>query len=149
MDIVETFDVAAPAPTVWSVIADVERWPTWTDSISEVRITSEPGPDGELGVGGTARVKQPRMPELTWTVGEWEAGRSFTWSSSGGGLRTDGVHSVEPTGAGTSRVTLAIHQRGALDGVMRLLFGKTFRRYVAMEAAGLTRRSEELAGRVG
>jgi uncharacterized membrane protein len=144
VDIEETFDIAAPAATVWGVIADVERWPTWTDSIDRVDVTSGRSPGEGLGVGATARVKQPRMPEVTWTVTEWVPGRSFTWASSGPGLRTEGVHAVEPTGPGTSRVTLAIHERGPLDGLMRVLLGRTFRRYVAMEAAGLTRRSEQL-----
>lgn len=153
MDIVQTFDIEAPPATVWAVIADVERWPTWTDSIDDVRITSA-GADrsdvpGGLAVGGTATVKQPGMPRLTWTVTEWLPGRSFTWETKGVGIRTRGVHSVEPTGEGSSRVTLAIHETGPLDGAMRLLFGARFRRFVGMEAAGLTRRSEELAGADG
>jgi uncharacterized membrane protein len=141
MDIEETFDIAAPAAMVWSVISDVERWPTWTDSIDEVRITSA----GPLAVGSTATVKQPGMPLATWTVTEWEPGRSFTWEATGPGIRTSGIHTVAPTGDGTSRATLAIHQTGPLDGVLRLLFGRRFRAFVAMEAAGLTRRSEDLA----
>ena len=145
MDIVETFDIDAPAAVVWSVIADVERWPTWTDSIDDVRITST----GPLAVGSTAQVKQPGMPRATWTVKDWEPGRSFTWEATGPGIRTSGVHTVEPTGDGTSRATLAVHESGPLDGVMGLLFGSRFRRFVAMEAAGLTRRSQELAAAAG
>jgi uncharacterized membrane protein len=141
MDIVETFDIAAPADVVWSVIADVERWPSWTDSIDEVRITSA----GPLAVGSAASIKQPGMPRATWTVTEWDAGRSFTWEATGPGIRTSGVHTVEPTGDGTSRATLSVHQSGALDGVMRVLFGRRFRAFVAMEAAGLARRSAEQA----
>jgi uncharacterized protein YndB with AHSA1/START domain len=140
MDIVETFDIDAPAAVVWSVIADVERWPTWTDSIDDLRLTS-----ASMAVGATAEVKQPGMPRATWTVTEWEPGRSFTWEATGPGIRTSGVHSVEPTGGATSRATLAIHESGPLDGVMRLLFGSRFRRFVAMEAAGLTRRSQDVA----
>ena len=144
MDIVQTFDIEAPAATVWAVISDVERWPTWTDSIDDVRITAD-----ALALDSTATVKQPGMPKLTWTVTAWEPGRSFTWETRGVGIRTVGVHTVEPTGDGTSRATLAIHETGPLDGVMRMLFGGRFRRFVEMEAAGLTRRSEELAGAAG
>jgi uncharacterized membrane protein len=141
MDIVETVDIDAPADVVWSVIADVQRWPGWTDSIDELRVTSS----GPMAVGSTAVVKQPRMPRATWTVTEWDPGRSFTWEASGPGLRTAAVHAVEPTGAATCRVTLSVHETGPLDGLMRLLYARRFRAYVALEAAGLARRSVELA----
>jgi uncharacterized membrane protein len=142
-----TIRIQAPADVVWQVMTDVERWHTWTASITSIEIT-EPGaapPGSPLGLGGAATVRQPGFPKATWTVTDWLPGRSFTWESPAPGLRSVGVHSVEPVGDGTSTATLTIRQTGPLAPLMGLLFGRRSRRYVDLEAAGLKARSEELA----
>lgn len=127
----ETRAVAAPADVVWEILTDLERWPTWTRSMTSVE------PDGPLAVGMRARIKQPRLPEVTWTVTEVDPDRSFTWEATGGGVRTVASHQVSDGAAGTSSVTLTIDTTGTLAGVMGLLLGRMTRRYVAMEADGL------------
>ncbi len=129
----ETRTVAASAEAVWRVLSDLERWPTWTRSMTSVE------PNGPLEVGMTARIKQPRLPAVTWTVTEVESGRSFTWEAPGAGMHTVARHHVVDGVAGTSTVTLSIDTTGPMAGVLGLLFGAMTRRYVAMEADGLER----------
>jgi uncharacterized protein YndB with AHSA1/START domain len=125
-------DVDADSGTVWAVIADVERMPAWTPTMTRVRVL-----DGrDLRVGARVRVEQPRLPTATWEVTELEPGRSYTWASPAPGLRSVAWHGVEPVGAGRSRITLGIRQTGPLSVVAALL-GPLTRRYVDTEIAGL------------
>jgi hypothetical protein len=55
-------------------------------------------------------------------------------------------HWIEPDGPGRSTVRLVFEQSGPLAPVLGMLAGRLTRRYVAMEAEGLRRRSES-AGR--
>jgi hypothetical protein len=52
-----------------------------------------------------------------------------------------GVHTVTPDGAGCT-VRLGNRQRGFFAAVLALLAGRRSRRYVQMEAEGLTRTAE-------
>ncbi len=145
MHIERTIDLEAPASVVWAVMADVEQWHTWTDSIDSVVVAGAPSAAGSgdaVGIGSSAVVRQPGFPAATWTVTEWEPGRSFTWESRAPGVHSVGEHSVEAVGESACRATLAIHQTGALAWVLGLLAGRRSRRYVDMEAAGLKARSE-------
>jgi uncharacterized protein YndB with AHSA1/START domain len=130
--------IAAPTERVWEILIDVERWPEWTASMSRVERLDE----GELRVGSPVRVKQPRLPPSSWTVTDLDPGRSFTWMSRSGGVTSEGVHGVEPSGNG-SRATLAFRQTGLLARLIGLVGGGLIRRYVEMELTGLKRRSED------
>ena len=133
-----TFEIAAPPERVWATLVDVERWPTWTGSMREV--TKLEG--GELATGRTVRVRQPRMPALIWEVTEFDPGKSFSWRSSSPGITTLGTHHVRPTAGNRTTVTLGIHQSGPLAAAVALLTAGRTKRYVQMEADGLTRRCE-------
>lgn len=130
-----TFPVDAPADDVWAVLSDVERWPEWTPSMRVVERLD----DGEFRVGSSARIKQPALPRVVWTVTEVVPGRSFTWEARSGGVHTKGVHTVEADGD-ASRVTLGIDQRGPMSWLVTLLYARRTKRYVAMEAEGLRSR---------
>jgi uncharacterized membrane protein len=132
-------DVNAPAERVWAVLADVARWPEWTDSIDDVRLHTD-----SLRVGSTAAVKQPRLPRSTWLVTEVEPGRGFTWVSRSGGVTTRAEHAIEPAEPGC-RVRLTLDQSGLLAPLVGALFGRLTRRYVDLEADGLKRRCEQPA----
>ena len=138
MDIERVIDIAAPAEQVWAALADVERWPEWTASVTSVERLDH----GPFGVGSRARVRQPRLPAATWTVTALEPGRSFEWRSAVPGLRSVGDHRVDATGDRASRVTLSVTWSGPLAPVVRLVWGNLSRRYVEMEAEGLKRRCE-------
>ena len=130
-----TFPVDAPADDVWAVLSDVARWPEWTASMKTVERLD----DGELRVGSSARVKQPALPRVLWTVTDVVPGRSFVWEARSSGVHTKGIHRIEPDGDG-SRVTLAIDQRGPMSWLVTLLYARRTKRYVAMEAEGLRSR---------
>ena len=133
-----TVEVDATPEDVWAVLIDVQRWPEWTDSMAEVRWHQ----GAAVSVGSRARVKQPGMPALTWTVTALDGGHGFTWQTSSVGVATLGTHAVEPLGDGRSRLTLGLRQSGALAGLIGMLTGSRTRRYVQMEADGLKRAAE-------
>jgi uncharacterized protein YndB with AHSA1/START domain len=126
-----TFPVAAPAERVWSILSDVERWPTWTASTTEVVL------DGPLQVGAVATIRQPKLPKTAWTVTEVVLGRSFTWESKVPGSWAVGEHEITPTGDGGCEVRLRLEQRGPLGSLVGLLYRGLTKRYVQMEAHGL------------
>ncbi|UPK75355.1 SRPBCC family protein [Nocardioidaceae bacterium SCSIO 66511] len=132
--------VDASSDDVWAVVAAVESWPSVTDSMEDVQVTSE----GPFGVGSTARVRQPKVPVLTWTVTDWRPGRSFTWQTKALGVTSIASHDVEETTEGT-RLTLGIRQHGLLAPVSDLITGKRIRQYVQLELEGTKRAAEERA----
>jgi uncharacterized membrane protein len=133
----ETIVVSAPAESVWDVLADVARWPEWTASMRDVQLLDAP----PLRAGLRVRIKQPRLPQVTWTVQDVVPVRSFSWAARSGGVHTVADHRLDPTPDGT-RVTLELRQSVPLAGVFHRLFGGLTQRYMRMEAEGLKRRAE-------
>ncbi len=128
---------AAPE-RVWAVLTDVERWPEWTASMQKV-VSEDKGP---LAVGSKVRIKQPRVPAVTWEVSELEPGRSFTWTATAPGVTTVAEHRLAALGPSTVEVHLGIRRSGPLAGVVSAVSAALTRRYVAMEAKGLKERCE-------
>lgn len=133
-----SIDIAAPPERVWEVLADVERWPEWTESVTSAR-QLDPGP---LSVGSRVEVVQPRIPKGTYTVTVVEPGKSFTWEQRQPGSVVTAVHSCTPLPDGGTRVELKVVMTGALGGVVGRMYRKLTDRYLAMEAAGLKSRAE-------
>lgn len=142
MTTIRTAAIAAPSARVWAVIADVERWHEWTESITRIRLLDA----GPLAVGSRARVEQPKFPALVWRVTAVEPGRSFTWETRGVGGGAVGTHEVADDGRGGSVATLRIEQFGWLNALMAPWIRPITERYVTMEIEGLKRRSENAAG---
>jgi hypothetical protein len=138
-----TVEVPAPPPLVWSVMADVERWPEWTPSISLVKRFSS----GPLQVGSRVRIHQPKLPPASWQVMELNPGASFTWVSLAPGVRVTARHTTEASASG-SRVTLSVHYGGCLGALLALWTRALNERYLALEANGLKARCTELAARL-
>jgi hypothetical protein len=131
-------DIPAPAPRVWEVMSDVERWHEWTASITSVKRLDA----GPLTVGSRVIIRQPKFPPAWWKVTAIEPGRSFSWVSGAPGLRAVARHSVEPTAAG-SRAALSLDLHGLFGGVFGSMTKDITERYLALEANGLKARSEQ------
>lgn len=136
-----TVTAAASAETVWSLLVDVERWPTRTRSMERVRLVSA----GPLAVGSRVRIKQPRLAPTTFVVTDLEPGRSFTWRSTAPGLVTTTLHEVTPSPAGTSTIRFVLDQTGLLSSVSRVALRRMIRHYVQMEADGLAAAAADAA----
>lgn len=131
-------DIAAPAPRVYDVMCDVERWHEWTASVRSVRLLG----DGTFAVGARAVVRQPGFPPALWEVTALEAGHGFAWVSRAPGLTVIGRHCVLATDGGGSRATLMLDIEGMFGGVWGRLTRGITERYIGFEAAGLKARSE-------
>jgi uncharacterized membrane protein len=136
-------EVGVSAEDLWEVVSAVESWPSWTDSISSVRLVST----GPLGAGSQIRVKQPGMPAMTWHVERWEPGSGFAWVARTPGLRVVADHLVTIAGERQSQLTLVVEYQGVLAGAVGRLWGKRTRRFMDMEAEGLKGRAESGASR--
>ena len=131
--------IDAPVEVVWSVFTDVERWPTWASSFTSVELIN-----GPMRLGAQARIRQPRLPTVVWEVTKWEPGRSWTWAASGPGARTEASHVLTPSGSGT-RAEQTIVSSGPLGRAIAFISRSLTQRYLAIEAAGLKQRSEQIA----
>jgi len=131
-------DIAADGRRVWDVMSDVTRWHEWTPSVTSITLL-EPG---ELRVGTRAVIRQPRFPPALWHVTALEPTRSFTWLSTVPGVEVVAHHDIEPTVAGC-RATLSLNYRGLFGGLIGRLTKNITERYLAFEAEGLKRRSED------
>jgi uncharacterized protein YndB with AHSA1/START domain len=129
-------DIAAPPERVWSVMADVERWPEWTPTVTRIERLDQ----GPLAVGSRARIRQPKLPVAIWEVTELREGRGFTWVTRSPGVRVVATHGVERVGQGT-RATLSVEFSGLLGGLVARLTRGLNHRYLALEAQGLRERS--------
>jgi carbon monoxide dehydrogenase subunit G len=137
MELQTTIEIQAKPADVWRVMADVERWHEWTPSIENIELLN----GREIEPGVRAKIKQPKLPTVTWTVDNVEPGRSFSWVNSNLGTKNVGIHEVEPTLNGGSRVTLTLKQSGFFFALMPWIKSMS-RRYMEMEARGLKKHSE-------
>jgi uncharacterized membrane protein len=131
--------IDAPIDVVWSVFTDVERWPTWASSFTSVELI-----DGPMRLGAKARITQPRLPTVVWEVTKWEPGRSWTWAAAGPGARTEASHVLTVSGRGTI-AEQSIVSSGPIGKLLAFMWRSLTRRYLAIEAAGLKQRSEQVA----
>lgn len=132
-----TKEINAPPEQVWTVLADVRRWPEWTASISEVH----PLKVSPLGIGSKVQVVQPRLRPAIMTITEWEPGRGFVWEAKNPGLLAIAGHQLDPTSSGCT-VTLTVSYRGFLSFPVAIFARKLTKHYIELEATGLKARSE-------
>ena len=103
-------------------------------------------PARRWGSAPRLRIVRPKLPPAEWTVTALEPGRGFRLVSRSPGATVEANHWAEPTGAGDrSRVRLSVTFAGFLGQVIGWVMRGLNKRYLAQEAAGLKRRSEERA----
>jgi uncharacterized membrane protein len=140
---VSSIEIDAPAPVVWDVFTDVERWPEWTASVERVVPLDGPG----IAVGKRFEIKQPRLPKLVWEVTEVDPGVSWTWRERTPGGTTLASHEVVPQEAEKTVVRQRIEQRGPVGVAVGVLMLRLTKRYLDLEARGLKACSEQLRRR--
>ena len=131
--------IDAPIEVVWSVFTDVERWPTWASSFTSVELV-----DGPMRLGAKARIRQPWLPTVVWEVTKWEPGRSWTWTATSPGARTVASHVLTSVGERTV-AEQSIAWSGPMGRLAAFVWCSLTRRYLAIEAAGLKQRTEQVA----
>jgi len=131
-------DIEAAPDTVWAVMSDVERWHEWTESITSVKRLDQ----GPLVVGSRAHVRQPKLRPADFVVTDLVPSREFTWVTHSPGIGATARHAATPMG-GRTRATLSVRFEGLFSRAVAWLFGKLTNEYIALEAAGLKKRSEE------
>ncbi|WP_241005284.1 SRPBCC family protein [Nocardioides sp. zg-1228] len=140
--------IDAPSDDVWRVLADVERMPEWTASMTSARIVEGTATGAGVGLGLAVEIEQPRMPAMVWTVDELTPGRHFRWVATKSGVTTYGDHWVEPIDDGSrTAVRLGIRHTGPLASLVGALTLRRTARYVDLEAEGLKARCEAVAER--
>src|ERR1700732_5404853 len=81
-------DILAEPKTVFAVLCDVERWPNWTPTMTQVRRLES----GTFGLGSRAEVQQPKLKPSVWAVSEFVPDRNFTWATGAPGVRMTAAH---------------------------------------------------------
>ena len=129
---------AATPDRLWSLVSDLEHWGDRLPTVSSVR----PLGSGPPGVGSKFEIRQPGLPKAVWEVTDWQPEeRSFTWVSTGPGIRSTAVHTVHDDGG--ARLDLALGWSGPLARVLELLIGRKARGMVETEAETFTRLAEQ------
>ncbi len=82
---------AAPQ-VVWSVLVDLDAWPTWGPTVTAARVDAEP-----FGLGSRGHVRTPVGLELPFEVTRFVEGREWAWQVGGIPATT---HSVRPEAGG-------------------------------------------------
>lgn len=130
-------DISAPAERVWRAVVDVESWPRWTPSMTDVKRLGT----GPLQVGSRARVRQPGLPALVWEVTEIDEGSHFTWVAKLPGVAATARHDISEV-ADRSRLTLTVEWSGPMARLVGAMNAKRTRQSLTQEANGHKAASE-------
>jgi uncharacterized protein YndB with AHSA1/START domain len=130
--------VNASAERVWAALMDVEAWPRWTSSMTSVTRTD----NGDFGIGSQARIKQPGIGPMTWTVTALTPVQSFVWEAKRPGLTLVAGHYLTAGDGGTVNLALKVEQKGLVGRLLEPLTKNPALRAVHLEAEGHKRRAE-------
>jgi uncharacterized membrane protein len=124
--------INAPPAEVWRVTEDIERWPTWTPTVTKVTRLD----DGPFDVGSAAKIKQPGLPECEWKVTACTGNSAFTWQTRVFTISMSATHELSPTDSGT-QCTLRIQLQGPLATLLRPLIRSSIKNTLERENAAL------------
>jgi uncharacterized membrane protein len=134
----KSIEIAAPQQRVWDVLSDLDAWPQRIETVDTVELLT-PAP---IAKGSRVRLKQPKLPEGTWDITDWDAPSYFEWTQKTGGITSTAGHRVEALGEGRSRLTLTLDMRGFLVPIIGLFYKDLTDRYMNLEAEGMKRAAE-------
>lgn len=121
---------------LWALTLDVESWPTFTPTMDSVVLE-----DGPVAVGSRARIRQPNLPALTWTVLDLQDERLFTWSTTTMGITLVASHALAAQGDTTVQ-TLTVDLSGRGEPIVGRLVRGRLQRAIEQENDGFARAAE-------
>lgn len=130
--------IDAPQESVWTILANVCDWPSWTPTVKRI----QPMDARHLDVGYRFRVFQPKLRPTVWRVTTVTPERDFTWVMTSPGVRTTATHRVLRRSSETCDVTLGVSMEGLGSPLAWLLAGRLTRDYVTREAHSLKAAAE-------
>lgn len=147
MDITVTRAIDAPADRVWSLQLRHEEWPARLPNFRRIERVDA----GPPAVGSSARITQPMLGTVVWTVDELDESvgrRFFSWSGRSRGMRFVASHEVVPDGATRCRLTLGLHAEGRGLALMAPVVRRVVARTIAAEAEAFDRWAHEASSPV-
>ena len=122
---------AGPA-AAWALIADLGRWPEWSEQVERASV------DGELAPGATLAIKLRRGGTVRHRVLAVEPGRMLAIEARFPGGRQGNEHRVEARGSGCE-ISHRVYVRGPVWPLLALLFGRKRMRRTVTRSVGRLR----------
>jgi uncharacterized protein YndB with AHSA1/START domain len=143
MQTVERVVINASPAAIWQVLADVERWPTWTPTVLNVEPLTRDG----FRIGAKYRVTQPRLRPGVYEVTERVPHQAFTWVQKAPGATMIADHRLTASDGSGTEVELSFSTEGLLGAILGSMNAKTIADYVKTEAKSLKQHCEMLAAK--
>jgi hypothetical protein len=143
MQTVERVIIKANPADIWQVLADVERWPTWTPTVLSVEPVTREG----FRVGAKYRVTQPKLRPGVYEVTERIPHEAFTWVQKSAGVTMIAEHRLTAFDGSGTEVELAFATKGLLGALAGSIYSKLIAEYVKTEAKSLKQHCEMLAAK--
>jgi carbon monoxide dehydrogenase subunit G len=137
---------ASPA-AIWQVLADVERWPTWTPTVLSVEPLAPNGSNDGLRIGARYRVTQPKLRPAIYEVTERVPQQAFTWVQKGPGATMIAEHRLTASDHAGTEVEISFATQGLLGALAGRMYSKLIADYVRTEARSLKQHCEALAAK--
>ncbi len=126
--------IKAPIDTVWRILSDLEKWPSWNKSVSKIRVNGplEAGTSFDWKAGGSRIVS--RLEEV-------DPPQRIAWSGRMPGIRAIHVWELKAEDEGT-RVHTEESFEGFIVGLLRGLMKKILAKALAQGTAALKAAAE-------
>ncbi len=138
MQTVERVIIQATPAAIWHVLADVERWPTWTPTVQHVQPLT---PDG-LRLGARYRVTQPKLRPAVYEVTELAPHKVFTWIQKAPGATLIADHRLIGD-ASPPKSSFPSPPKALLGALLGSMYAKRIAEYVKTEARSLKAHCEK------
>ncbi len=114
--------IAASPSAIMDVIADLERYPEWSDGIRSVEVLAEFEDDGRPAEA-RFRLESGPIKDTYELEYDWDGDRSVSWALTTGQMLThmDGTYALSDNGDGTTEVSyrLAVDVKVPMIGMIK------------------------------